>query len=235
MSGVFIAKGMQVSIPPNGLVIQLDDEEKTTASCTLHVHFDVCPTWIALAFSHLKTAQDCKQARIAAWNASDEAAKASTLEREFEASMQAVMSAAISLDAFYASIQDRITLPPSLLERWRNGRTARYAQIAEVLRRAFKLKPAGAKILRQNLKEIMRFRDLAIHPPAKLGEALLHPELNVGVEWRFVYFRFNNANSIVKEATRVIQVLVNKGKPSNPEIKKYCDDLKPKIEAYNEG
>lgn len=235
MSGVFIAKGMRVSIPPGGLVIGLGGDGKPTASCTLHVHFDVCPTWIDLAFTHLKTAQECKQARIAAWSAADENAKAASLEREFESSMQAIMSAAIAVDAFYASIQDKISLPPSLLERWRNGKTSRYAQIAEVLRRAFKLKPAGAKILRQNLKEIMRFRDLAIHPPAKLGEALLHPELNVGVEWRFVYFRFDNANAIAREATRVIQVLVNKGKPSTPEVQRYCEDLRPRIQAYNEA
>ena len=234
MSGIFIAKGMKLIIPAGGLVIGLGDDRTPTASCALHVHFDVCPTWLDLAFTHLRTAHDCKQARVAAWSATDENAKASSLEREFESSMQAIMSAAIAVDAFYASVQDKIVLPPRLLECWRKRRTPRFAQIAEVLRLAFTLKPTGTKILRQQPKEIMRYRDLAVHPSAKFGAALLHPDLNVGVEWRFVYFRFDNANAIVKETARVIHELINKGKPMTSEVQRYCEDLCPRIQAFSE-
>jgi hypothetical protein len=78
--------------------------------------------------------------------------------------MQAIMAAAVAIDAFYSLIQTHVVLPPSLVEQWRTKRTLRYKQVTEVLRRAFHLKPKGVAILRQNLKEINRMRDLAIHP-----------------------------------------------------------------------
>jgi hypothetical protein len=62
-------------------------------------------------------------------------------------------------------------------------RTARYSQVAEVIRRAFNLKRNGVRLLLENLKKIYRLRDLAVHPSGKVQEALLHPELGVGVEW----------------------------------------------------
>jgi hypothetical protein len=36
--------------------------------------------------------------------------------------------------------------------------------VTEVLRRGFHLKPKGTKALRDNLKEIYRFRGMAVHP-----------------------------------------------------------------------
>jgi hypothetical protein len=98
--------------------------------------------------------------------------------------MQAVMAAAIAIDAFYALIQTHVQLPSSLITQWRTIRTARYTQVTEVLRRAFHLKQKGTAALRQNLKEIYRLRDLAVHPSGKIEAPILHPEIDVSVEWR---------------------------------------------------
>jgi hypothetical protein len=167
--------------------------------------------------------------RIAAWAGTDEDHKSRYLEREFEASMQAIMAAAIALDAFYSTIQTHVQLPPLLAQQWRNKRTARYSQITEVLRRGFHLKPKGTTILRQNLKEIYRFRDLAVHPSGKIQAPLLHPEIDVGVEWRFAHFRAQNAELIVNTATGMLWDLASNGRPTNNKIREYMEVLRQRL------
>ena len=234
MAGVFISRGMTVAIPDGGLVISFGKEGKPTGSVTLHVHFDVCPTWLELALRHLEDAKEKQSARMVAWKTTDENSKAMTLEREFEASMQAIMSSAIAIDAFYAVIHTKAKVPQTLITKWREKRTPRYAQISEVLRIAFTLKPKGFLVLRKNLQEIFKLRDLAIHPSGKIDLPILHPELQVGVEWRFAYFRYENALLVVRETVRMLCELVTSGKPKNGEVQKYAEVLRPRIQPLQE-
>jgi hypothetical protein len=88
MSGVFISRGMTVAIPPGGLTLAIGDNGNVTGNLTLHVRFDVCPTWVQLALRHLDDANAKKALRVAAWAGAEEEYKAAALEREFEASMQ---------------------------------------------------------------------------------------------------------------------------------------------------
>lgn len=100
MTGVFIARGMTVVVPAGGFTLSIGDEGKLSGSLTLHVHHDVCPTWLELASRHLSDAEERKRARVSAWNSDDQDARAATLEAEFEFSMQAIMAAAIAVDFF---------------------------------------------------------------------------------------------------------------------------------------
>lgn len=229
MAGVFISKGMTIVIPVGDLKIATDSHGKVTGHLTPHVRFDVGPTWVQLALRHLEDAKAKRDLRTAAWAGVDEDQKGNSLEREFEASMQAIMAAAIAIDAFYALIQTHVDLPPSIVDNWRAKRTASYSQVAEVLKRAFHLKPKGVASLRQNLKEIYRLRDLAVHPSGKIEAPILHPELGGGVEWRFAYFRAYNAELIVNAASRILWELAYEGKPKHPEIQKYIDGLRPRL------
>ena len=151
MAGIFITRGMTIAIPPGGLLLALGKDRKTNHSIRLHVRFDVCPTWVELSLRHLANADNARADREAAWMGRDENTKAAALEKEFEASMQAIMSAAIALDAFYAILQEHAAIPQTLVEAWRSARTARYAQVTEVVRRTFRLKPEGVAVLRKNL------------------------------------------------------------------------------------
>ena len=220
MAGIYISKGMTVTIPQFSLRFR-EDGEIEGDPIALHVRFDVCPTWIQLAQRHLDAALVAKSRLQSAWLGTDEAAKANALESEFEASMQAIMAAAIAWDAVYALLREHVVVPPSVAERWRHGRTARYTQVAEVVRRAFALKPKGAVLLRNNLKELYRYRDLAVHPSGKIQAPLLHPELNVGMEWRFVYFRATNAEIAVSAAAAMLWDLSNNGESKNPNVTEY--------------
>ena len=141
MSGVFIAKGMTLTIPAGGLTLSIDDDGQLKgSSLTLHLQYDVCPTWLELAARHLADAEQRRLARIAAWQSDDADARAATLEREFESSMQAMMAAAIALDSFYLALRDKTSIPKETIQTWREKRTARYKQVAEVLQRAFALR-----------------------------------------------------------------------------------------------
>ena len=229
MAGIFISRGMTVAVPPGGLTIGIGADGSPTGNLTLHVRFDVCPTWTELALRHLNDAKAKRTAREVAWAGTNEQEKAATLEREFEASMQAVMAAAIAIDAFYSLLQNHVELPASLVERWRTKRTARYSQVTEILRRAFHLKPKGTAVLRRNIKEIYRLRDLAVHPSGKIEAPILHPELNVGVEWRFAYFRAHNAELIVNAAAWILWELAHAGKPKDSKVKEYVATLRQRL------
>lgn len=229
MAGVFITKGMTVSIPHFQLKIG-EGGEIEGDPITLHVRFDVCPTWVMLAKRHLETALAAREQRELIWAGTDETAKAESLEREFESSMQAIMAAAIAWDAAYALLREHVAIPEALVQRWRAGRTARYSQVTEVIRRAFKLKPKGAAVMRANLKEIYRYRDMAVHPSGKIEAALLHPELNVGVEWRFVYFRASNAEIAVCGAASMLWDLAHEGKAKDPKIVEYQANLRARLQ-----
>jgi hypothetical protein len=196
MTGIFVSKGMTLAVPPGGFTIGFGNDGKATSNLTLHVRFDVCPSWADISLRHLQDAKQRRVGRQLAWDGTNEQEKAGALEREFEASMQAIMAAAIAIDAFYSIVKEHVLLPKSLVERWRKNRTARYSQVTEVLRRAFHLKPTATAGLRHNLEEIYRLRDLAVHPSGQIEAPMMHPELNVGVEWRFAYFRAHNAELI---------------------------------------
>ena len=229
MAGIYITRGMSVSIPSFSIRIRGDGEIEGDP-ITLHVRFDVCPTWIQIAKRHLEAALAAKVNRAIAWQGTDENAKAQALEVEFEASMQAIMAAAIAWDAAYAVLREHVTIPQSTLDTWRKGRTARYTQVAEVVRRAFTLKPQGASALRTNLKELYRYRDLAVHPSGKIEAPLLHPELNLGMEWRFVYFRATNAELAVMAAAAMLWDLAHNGKSKDSKISEYQKTLATRLQ-----
>ena len=239
MTGVFVTRGMTLAVPAGGLTLSIGDEGKLAGSLTLHVHYDVCPTWLELASRHLSDAEERKRARIAAWNSDDQEARAATLEAEFKSSMQAIMAAAIAINSFYAALRERTNIPDETIQAWRKNKTARYKQIVEVLRRAFSLIPRDCAKLRQNVKEIFKVRDMAIHPIGNVAAPVLHPELQVGVEWRFALFRADNAEAIVGGARSIVHELVAKGKPSTPEVQRYIDGLgdliKPRAVTEAEG
>jgi hypothetical protein len=235
MSAAFVSRAMPVAVPTDGSAIPIREDPKPASSLPGQVHFDVCPTWLDLAIRHLSDARVAQVARVAAWNGADENSKAGALEWEFEASMQSIIACAIAVNAFGAVVQAKVQPPKSLINQWRETRIPRHVQISDVLRIAFSLTAKEAGNLRRNLGEIFRFRDLAIDPSAKSDAPILHPELRIGVEWRFAYFRCENALLIVKATLRLISGLVASGKPKDAEIQQYIDALRPRLEQLRDS
>jgi hypothetical protein len=229
MSSVSNPRAETLATTPGDLVRAIRQEPQPTSSAA-SFHFDVCLTWLELAVRHLSDAQVAQVARIEAWNDPDECSRIAALKWEFEASIQAIVASGVAVDAFCAVVQTKVQLPQSLIDEWREERTPRCIQISETLRRAFSLEPKNVSSLRQNLGEIFRFRDLAIGPSAKMDVQILHPELGVGVEWRFAYFRYLNALLIVNATLRLIAELAALGKPKDADLQKYIDELRSSIE-----
>jgi hypothetical protein len=230
VNGVSIYREMATANPAVGLAISLGENARPATDLTAHVHFDVCPTWLEFAIRHLSDAQVAQVARITAWKGADENSKAAALEWEFEASMQSIMASSIALDAFCAAVQTKVLPPQSATDQRREKRIPRHAEISEVLRIAFSLTAKEVSNLRQNLGEIFRFRDLAIDSSSRSGAPILHPELRVGGEWRFAYFRCENARLIVTATLRLIRELVTSDKPKDAHVQKYIDVLRSRFE-----
>jgi hypothetical protein len=227
--GIFISKGMTLGIPADGLTIQVDERGDIKTEINLHVHYDVCPSWLELAFKHLLEAEARSMEVSLAWQTPDDNRLARALEAEFESGMQAMMSGAIAIDAFYASVKDKITLPEELTRSWSKNKTARHKQIAEVMRRGFLMGEKTFHQVRDNLKEIMRLRDMAVHPSGKIDEPILHPELNLGMEWRFVTFRYLNAKLVVGACLSLIAQLAIHPRDEFESLKNYCNSLQYRI------
>jgi hypothetical protein len=130
--------------------------------------------------------------------------------------MQAITAAAIAMDAFYGCVKERIEIPQETRDIWRKNRTARHAHVSEVLRLAFRIGPKSFARLRTTVKEIMRFRDLAVHPSGEHDAPVLHPALKVGVEQRFVAFSSENAQQATSLAISIIAQLLQRVAPSEP-------------------
>ncbi|HXX85735.1 MAG TPA: hypothetical protein VEN29_17385 [Casimicrobiaceae bacterium] len=218
------------SAPAGGVVIPFG-EERSVAASIAQPSFDACSRWLELSLRYASDAQVAKHARVTAWEGTDETAKSAALEWEFEACTQAIVACGIALDALSAMLRTQLELPRWLIDKWRENRAPHHTRITEILSRALCLNPNATKALQQHLSEILRFRDLAVGATTKADALILHPELRTGVEWRFVYFRCENALMIVRATSRLIWELTTLGKPRDAELQKYIGALRSRIEA----
>ncbi len=179
--GVFVGRG--VSLRLRNLRISWGPDGPEIAPVTIELSLGMAPFWLEIALRHLveAEAQHTLLSESVSGNSSD---RGTALEGEFLAGMQAIVAAATALDAFYAQVKPYANIPEELVATWREKGTARYKQVAEVLRRAFRLKPRTAVNLRRILKDVYRFRDWAVHPSADFSAPVLHPKMGSGTEWR---------------------------------------------------
>jgi len=223
--GVFVVKGMQISIP--SFQIQLGpDGTVTTGPVLLHTGIDMCPVWLDISFRHLLRTEEASQEMVRARDENNNELIGQNLIAESTEGMQSIMASSVAMDAYYATIKDCVQLPDSLAHLWRINGTARYKQIGEVLRRAFALPPRSARLLRDALRECASFRDRAVHPRAGTSQPALHPELNKITDWRFAAFRLYNAKAILGITFSAIVQTARKGLNTGlPPLKECCTGL----------
>lgn len=197
-AGVYVSRGVSLRI--KNLRIECDTDGSELPPITPQVLLSMCPFWFEIAVNQLDAAESAHSMLIDAKSSGENERVGLALEAEFKASMQAIVAAATAMDALYASVREYVSLPADLISTWTANRTARYKQVAEVLRRGFVTKPRGVENLRRFLKELYRFRDLAVHPPGTYSAPILHPDVGAGTEWRFVAFTASNAHQLVRGA-----------------------------------
>jgi hypothetical protein len=220
---------MSLRIPAGGLTIGFDAEGKLDAHLTLHLAVDVCPTWLEIALVHLAAAQASNQELTEAAKRDDEEAIASYLDRDLRASMQSIVASATAVDSFYAVLQRCVPIDSATKNAWRDKRTARYKQIAETLRRAFRISPRNAVRLRQALKELYRYRDICVHPDQSYSEAVHHPEARRSTARLFVTYRYPNARELASVSMSVIAQACLQATSPHSDVTKHCEELRPRV------
>jgi hypothetical protein len=144
--GVFLVKADKVSIP--NFSITIDKKGNVTASpVELHTGIDMSPYWLNIGYEHVMAAENAHNGLMLAKDAKNDKLIGEYLRKESSAGMQAIMASGIAIDAHYASIKEYVRITKSTIDAWRSNGTARYLQIAEVMRVGFHLSNDSAKQL----------------------------------------------------------------------------------------
>jgi hypothetical protein len=218
--GVFVTKGMQVSIP--NFSIRFNPDGSIDASpLIIHTSVDMCPYWLEIAYEHLLKTEAANDDLMAAKKEESAEKIAESLKIESTCGMQTIMSSAVAMEAYYANVKDTLRLTAT-------GRRnkQRYLQITEVLERAFHLPGESASQLSGILKKIFTFRNKTVHPHAGTTAPSLHCELNKVTDWRFATFRFHNAKAIAGQSRSIIVQTARRAQANKYEgLETYCDGL----------
>jgi hypothetical protein len=182
----------------------------------VELQLDTCVHWLEIALEHLANAKHAHQALLTEPRGSN--ALGNLLDREFKFSVQASLAAATFFEALYAATIDRNPPKknPGVTAGAAKRRPTRFATVTEQLRRSFGLKKQGTANLRSVLSEIYRFRDQAVHPSSAFSQPVLHPELGVGVERRFVMFSASSAHMLVRAALAFSKILPSRDLQKQP-------------------
>ena len=216
MAGILITRGSRVSIPVDGAVLNLDDDGRVTGgSVNLHVAYDMHPQWLMIAIEHTEKCVEAAKLVDAIWTDGSQPEQVAALEAELREGMQAITAAAIATDSFYSTMKEICPVPKALAEKWREGKTARYKQVAETLRITFNIKQLLFGQIRKGLKQLFDWRDQAVHPTSKSSEPVAHPRLAVSTELRLAVYSSDNAMNVAKFALNLIGLLI-----AHPPLKK---------------
>lgn len=200
--GVFISEGMRLRIPVGGLTLDLNSPGGLSSNLMVEVLLDVWPYWLDVGMDHAAQAREARH-RLESLDPEDGERVGLVLGEECRASMVAMSAAAFALDGFHAAIRRHADMSSLALE-WSRAGTPRYARVFELMRRSFRMSNANAKEARAIVKELFRFRDWAVHPPADFNAPVLHEVLRRGVEWRFVAFNAPNSQKAITNAAKLI-------------------------------
>ena len=231
--GILVSDGTEFSLKGFRLVVTGDGEIAAELD-GVELRPDLTVHWLAIAVEHVRDAKVGREALVA--SIADEwlGDHSAPLEAEFRASMQAIVASAIALEAFHSSLRDRTTVPPETLQAWRENRTARWRQVAEVIRLAFNLEPETHVQIRKSVREIFKYRDWAVHPRARSGDPVRHELLDAGTEWRFVAFTYENAHKAVGAALAVVNNLCRATPKSRPAVVEFAQNLRTRLEPLVE-
>jgi hypothetical protein len=227
-SGIVATDGATLRISGISITINKTTGEVKIEGGEPSIHYDVCPVWLSIAIEHLEDAKLAREDMIRTKDAADPELKFKALEREFRASMQAIVSSAIAFDALYAVVKRNLSPIPSSFDPAKKG-SARHAQVSEAIKQAFQLKPKDCERVRDAIKQIFGLRDQSVHPTGNFNAPTLHPQLQIGVEQRQVIFRYENALEVVRYAVAMISELATKGTPKNESLKQYANDLQGRM------
>ncbi|TGN65039.1 hypothetical protein EXE59_14490 [Nocardioides eburneiflavus] len=233
MPGVFITSGMDIRI--SNLQIPLDGSDPP--SMTLMVRSDTWHHWLLTACDNTTLAATEESVLhstiLREKDAEHELAelKRLALEAEFRAAMTVLTACAFAIDAFYSTVVARFGKHPDA-ELWNKNRTARHSQIAATFHFHLKIKNAGMPNIRQFLKELFKFRDLAVHPPTEFADPAYRADMDAGVEPRFVTFSAKHARTVLALTVELLTVLIEKAdRVATGDTEKWVEFAKERLDV----
>lgn len=114
---------------------------------------------------------------------------------------------------------------------WQAGRLARYKQVSETLRWAWNIESRKAKVIRDHLRQVCKLRNAAVHAPAEFRQPIERPDIGRGVEWRFVYFRAENARAAFQIASEIIEAFLRTYETAPSSLREWVITSRPLFSA----
>lgn len=195
-NGIKVPRWARLRIPAGGLKISVSDSGIQMTADT-EIATAMWPHWLELAIGHWRAADEAHKCMLQAKHAGNNTAVDDALYSEFQSSVQAVIAAAFALDGVFGELLSRIPISQATLTAWRTNRTSRAKRIAEALRLASTIPNQEFSGLRDNIIKLFDWRDDMVHPAVEFEPPISHPELNVGVDPRYLKFSAANATGAV--------------------------------------
>lgn len=208
--GVLVFKGMKVGVLDGDFTMSLDEHGKMDSKLILSTSYNVLPLWLRIAYENILLAHKASKAIGKNWCEDTEKQKA-LLFTELTPSIQVFVACGTAFDALYEQLKPFAHIIQSDIEAWKIKRTSRSAQIAEVIRRVYKLDNTTFKAFKQNIKSFMDLRDQAVHPSHEIKRTCTRPDIPVGVDWRFSAYRYSNALICYRTTMNMFVHLYEKG------------------------
>lgn len=204
--GVLIFKGMKMGVLDGDFTITERDDGGIDAQLLLATAYNVLPIWIRIANDNLVRARKASEKIAGQWSSDDDKNR-KLLISELESSMQVFVSCGIALDALYDQLRPFAKVSATQVESWKKNKTSRAKQIAEVIRRVYRLQKNTLNAFKSNIAEIVQYRDLAVHPSLELKRACSREDLGVDVDWKFAAFRYSNADTCFRSTMQMLTYL----------------------------
>lgn len=207
--GVLIFEGMKVGVLPGDLTIEVTESGAVNSKLILSTAYNVLPIWLRIANDQLLHAKQTSEEVKARWGSNDEANR-ELLVAELEPSLQVFVACGIALDALYDQLRPFSKLSQDDIQKWKENGTGRNKQIAEVIRRVYRLGTEETWQFKQNISEILKYRDMAVHPSLELKQTCVRPDIPVGVDWKFSAYKHSNAAKCFKATMEMLIYIYNR-------------------------
>lgn len=197
---------MHLGIMPGDLIISMDELGQVEPTVVLSTTYNVIPIWLKIAKDRLSDAKHASEKIALSWN-DDTNNRQTLLMAELAPSMEVIVSCGIALDSLYDMLRPHAKLSEEDINKWKKRRTSRGTQIFEVVRRVLKLENEYVKNFKEAITQIIKLRDMAVHPSLAFKNALFRPDLGVAVDWKFGTYEFANASACFKTTMQIFMFI----------------------------
>lgn len=189
---------------------------------TPEIGFDVYPLWLSAAINQARVSEAAAMQLDKKWDGNGGDEISNLVEQELAAAMGCIVACAAAIDAFYGSVRDRCKRPVNPITNTQRRRRARERNILSTFQQRFGLRNEVVNGISQSMRDIFRFRHLALHAHARPEQPVRHPRLQVGMSRKHVIFRAENAAIATTYALNVIAWLTTRPNQRYPELREHC-------------